>query len=34
MEPLDRITEEDVIAEKYENEFIKNGLKNFIISSD
>lgn len=34
MEPLDRITEEDVIAEKYENEFIKNGLKNLIISDD
>jgi hypothetical protein len=33
MDPIERITKEDEIAEKYDEEFEKNGLKNLIISS-
>jgi len=31
MEPIDRMTEEDEIAEKYNEEFIENGVNNLII---
>ena len=33
MDPLERLTEEEEIAEEYNNEFIENGIKNLIISS-
>ena len=33
MDPIEVLTEEDKIAEKYNNEFIENGIKNLIISN-
>ncbi len=33
MDPLERLTKEDEIAEKYDKEFLENGLKNITISS-
>ena len=32
MDPIERMTAEDKIAEKYNKEFIENGIKNLIIS--
>ena len=32
MEPMARMLEEDTIAEKYDSEFIANGIENFIIA--
>ena len=34
MDPIERLTEEDEIAEKYNIEFIENGLKNLILSKE
>lgn len=34
MDPIERITREDEIAEKYNDEFIENGLKNLILSNN
>lgn len=33
MDPIERLTEEDEIAEKYNTEFVKNGIKNLVIST-
>jgi len=32
MDPIERMTAEDKISEKYNKEFIENGIKNLIIS--
>jgi hypothetical protein len=33
MEPIARMLEEDRIAEKYDSEFVENGIENFIIAN-
>ena len=34
MDPLERLNQEDRIAEKYDEEFVKNGLENLVLKKE